>query len=86
LSLQDETSITELTITPDGRIFVFGLSRQVLEMLEELDFTSPDLQRRLESLEPAAESAQAGRKARRKGDSPLFASQKLGQSPGTEEQ
>ncbi|HEY8749708.1 MAG TPA: hypothetical protein VIM11_17125 [Tepidisphaeraceae bacterium] len=33
----DETSITEITIQPDGRIYVFGTSRQVLEVLQVLN-------------------------------------------------
>ena len=36
-SNQDETSITELTIAPDGRVFVFGTSRPVLEVLLALN-------------------------------------------------
>ncbi len=32
----DETAITEITIGPDGRIFVFGLSREVLGVLAGL--------------------------------------------------
>src|SRR5881394_2734679 len=35
--IDDETSMTELTIDPDGRVFVFGASRGVLEVLETLD-------------------------------------------------
>jgi hypothetical protein len=34
--LQDETMITEITIQADGRIYVFGTSRQVLDVLEDL--------------------------------------------------
>ena len=32
----DETTITEITIEPDGRVYVFGTSRQVLDVLERL--------------------------------------------------
>jgi len=32
----DETRITEITLQPDGRIFVFGLSREVLDILRDL--------------------------------------------------
>jgi hypothetical protein len=32
----DETTITEITIQPDGRIYVFGASRQVLAVLSDL--------------------------------------------------
>ena len=35
-SLDNEKNITELTIAPDGRVFVFGTSRRVLEVLESL--------------------------------------------------
>jgi hypothetical protein len=34
---EDETTITEITIQPDGRIYVFGTSRQVLDVLADLD-------------------------------------------------
>jgi hypothetical protein len=29
-----ETAISEITIFPDGRVYVFGMSRQVLEVLQ----------------------------------------------------
>jgi hypothetical protein len=32
----NENNVTELTITPDGRVFAFGTSRPVLEVLESL--------------------------------------------------
>lgn len=34
--LQAETTITEITVQPDGRVYVFGTSRQVLEVLDNL--------------------------------------------------
>jgi hypothetical protein len=49
--IQEETSITEITIGPDGRLFVFGLSRPILEMCADLNFTSPDLQQRIACLQ-----------------------------------
>jgi hypothetical protein len=33
----DEAMITEITIDPDGRVFVFGTSQSVLEVLAKLD-------------------------------------------------
>ena len=33
--LQDETTVTDITIGADGRIFVFGTSRQVIELLAD---------------------------------------------------
>jgi hypothetical protein len=43
----DETLITEITIQPDGRVFVFGTSRQVLEVLESINPNDPRLNRLL---------------------------------------
>ena len=36
LDPDDETAITEITIQPDGRIYVFGLSLEVARVLEGL--------------------------------------------------
>jgi hypothetical protein len=35
MNADDESAITEVTIQPDGRIFVFGMSREVAEVLEQ---------------------------------------------------
>ena len=35
--IEDQTRMTELTIMPDGRVFVFGTSRELLEILSILD-------------------------------------------------
>ena len=35
MDLDDESRITEITLQPDGRIFVFGLSREVLAILQD---------------------------------------------------
>jgi hypothetical protein len=43
----DETAITEITIRPDGRIYVFGLSREVVEALAGLWPRDSVLQSRL---------------------------------------
>ena len=40
--LDNEKNISELTISPDGRVFAFGASRGVLEVLSAL---APDDQR-----------------------------------------
>jgi hypothetical protein len=34
--LDNEKDMTELTIAPDGRVFAFGTSRAILEVLEAL--------------------------------------------------
>ncbi|MBL8851317.1 MAG: hypothetical protein JNG89_16665 [Planctomycetaceae bacterium] len=39
-----ESDVTELEIAPDGRVFIFGASRQVMSILAELG--SRDAQRR----------------------------------------
>lgn len=43
----DETLVTEITIRPDGRVYVFGTSRQALEVLEQLRPGDPKLLRLL---------------------------------------
>ena len=34
--ISDETHVTELTIAPDGRIYIFGTSRQILDVVRSL--------------------------------------------------
>ena len=48
----DETSVTDLEIGPDGRVYIFGASRQVLEILSKL-------QAKYDSLCPRVEIANA---------------------------
>lgn len=43
----DETLITEITIQPDGRVYVFGTSREILEVLAELRPDDPKVCRLL---------------------------------------
>ncbi|MBM3966120.1 MAG: hypothetical protein FJ308_13805 [Planctomycetes bacterium] len=48
MDAEEETSVTELEIMPDGRIFVFGASGQVLEILSLLQSpTDPTVASRL---------------------------------------
>jgi hypothetical protein len=51
VNASDETAITEIMIHPDGRIFVFGLSREVGEILESLCPPDHPLMRSLEQAE-----------------------------------
>ncbi len=37
MKADDETDMTDIELLPDGRIFVFGASRQVLELLRGLE-------------------------------------------------
>lgn len=50
LQADDESRMTEISFLPDGRICVFGLSREVLQLLGDLDLGDPGLTRRWESL------------------------------------
>ena len=60
--VDNEKNITEVTIAPDGRVFVFGTSRPILEVLEALQPRDEKLQRllehvrRLESSSPSSSS------------------------------
>lgn len=45
---QPDDSTTEITIQPDGRIYVQGLSREVLEILGTLQPDDPRLHRLLQ--------------------------------------
>lgn len=40
MQAEDESNITELEILPDGRICVFGASREVLEIFKEMPIQS----------------------------------------------
>ncbi|MES2789177.1 MAG: hypothetical protein V4719_06110 [Planctomycetota bacterium] len=46
----DETAITEISFLPDGRICLFGASREVLELLGRLNLGDSALGSRLTSL------------------------------------
>ena len=54
----DETVLTEITIQPDGRVYVFGTSRQSLEVLEALNPRDPKLQRLLSQVRLAESSGE----------------------------
>jgi hypothetical protein len=57
LDAEDETRTTEITILPDGRICLFGASREVLEILGGMDLGDPALDQRLEYLRSLDQSA-----------------------------
>jgi len=48
-----ETAITELTFLPDGRICLFGASREVLELLSSLNLGDASLDLRLAAVRRA---------------------------------
>jgi hypothetical protein len=77
LNLADETAITEITIGTDGRVYVFGLSREVLAVLVKLCPGSESIEMRLSQLD----SLDAPVSARR--DCPLPPGETMSKSPGT---
>lgn len=50
MNVEDEKAVSEITIAPDGRIFVFGSSRQVIEVLDDLNLGGADFKRRIEHI------------------------------------
>lgn len=50
MNAEDEVNITDIELLPDGRIYVFGTSLKVLEVLDELQNRRDDIvRRRIES-------------------------------------
>ena len=49
-NFEQESAMTEITILPDGRVFVFGTSRPILEVLHQLEPNSPKLLRLLQQV------------------------------------
>lgn len=50
MNADDEVNITDIELLPDGRIYVFGTSLEVLEVLDELQNGRDDVvRRRIES-------------------------------------
>jgi hypothetical protein len=50
MNLEDESSISEINILPDGRVCLFGASQQVLEILGSIPLGDPSLKSRIERL------------------------------------
>jgi hypothetical protein len=48
----DETNLTEITIQPDGRIYVFGASLPVLQILQQLQPRDPRISAILRQASP----------------------------------
>jgi hypothetical protein len=62
---EDETTLSEITILPDGRVYVFGMSLQVLELLETLHVSEPRVRALLERARaPEGEPPSPGRPPR----------------------
>lgn len=54
--LDDETSVTEITFLPDGRICLFGASREVLQLLMELNLGDSSLNQRFSMIQSTTPS------------------------------
>jgi hypothetical protein len=54
LNSEDESSLSEISILPDGRVYLFGASRQVLELLQAIPLGDPALAERIEGLRAVA--------------------------------
>jgi len=50
VGLEGESSISEISILPDGRLCIFGTSIQILELLDAIPLGDPALQRRIKAL------------------------------------
>ena len=50
---EDDSSISEINILPDGRVCVFGASQLVLEILDAIPLGDPALTSRIECLRTA---------------------------------
>ncbi len=62
VTVEDDSSISEINILPDGRVCLFGASQQVLEILEAIPWGDPALKSRIERCCGAAVSAAQGRR------------------------
>lgn len=48
----DETSITEITFLPDGRLCLFGASREIINLLHHLKLGDKSLDQRFLNAQP----------------------------------
>jgi len=51
LEPEDETQLSEISILPDGRVCIFGASRQVIDAVAALNPSDPAIRRRVERLQ-----------------------------------
>jgi hypothetical protein len=63
-ALDNEKNTTELTIAPDGRVFVFGTSRPILEVLAALQPHDEKVQRLLEHVRKLESSSSSSSQER----------------------
>jgi hypothetical protein len=68
--LKDESALSEISILPDGRVYLFGASRQLLEVLQAIPLGDPALEERISGLpqrEADCQSAPLGLMEQREG-------------------
>lgn len=53
MKADEETSITDIEIGSDGRIYIFGASREILELIRDLGFGDEHLRLRLDAMNQA---------------------------------
>lgn len=58
MNLEPEDQITEITIGPNGQIYLFGTSMQVMELLDHAQLSDAALKRRLAHLRAQATRAE----------------------------
>ena len=63
MTVEDDSSVSEITILPDGRVCLFGASQQVLETLEAIPWGDPALKSRIERCGAAVSAEQSRRDA-----------------------
>lgn len=56
---EDESPWTEITIQPDGRVYVFGMSRAVLEVIAQLPTDDPALRILWEQVQQPGQDSEA---------------------------
>ena len=44
----DETGVTDIQLMPDGRIYLFGASEQILQLLDDLQLADAEVRSRLQ--------------------------------------
>ncbi len=49
---EEEAQVTEIEISPDGRLFLFGASTEVLKLLQACGFGNPSLDQRISNAPP----------------------------------
>lgn len=60
MNAADETAITDIEIGPDGRIYLFGASKSILELIHDLGLGDPHLQTRIDAMSESEKQQSCG--------------------------